>query len=106
MNERIRELESQCWEPRQYGPAWFDSEKFAELIIHECCQMMIDLERKYPANLTVKEIKDHFGIDNTDTTLRNRSTYFSNSRMWSELSHISRFYIMALMNSFVVFLIR
>ena len=35
MNERIRELESQCWEPRQYGPAWFDSEKFAELIVQE-----------------------------------------------------------------------
>ena len=36
MNQRIRELESQCWEPRQYGPAWFNSEKFAELIVAEC----------------------------------------------------------------------
>jgi hypothetical protein len=36
MNERIRELEAQCWEDRKYGPAWFNSEKFAELIIKEC----------------------------------------------------------------------
>ena len=35
MNERIKELESQCWEPRQYGPAWFNSTKFAELIVKE-----------------------------------------------------------------------
>ena len=33
MNERIKELEAQCWEARQYGPPWFDSEKFAELIV-------------------------------------------------------------------------
>lgn len=37
MNERIKLLESQCWESRQYGPAWFNSTKFAELIVRECC---------------------------------------------------------------------
>ena len=46
MNERIRELEIQCWEPRQYGPAWFNSTKFAELIVRECLSeikgMMVD----------------------------------------------------------------
>jgi hypothetical protein len=36
MNERIEKLESQCWEARQYGPPWFDTEKFAELIVQEC----------------------------------------------------------------------
>jgi hypothetical protein len=36
--------------------------EFAEQIVLECCQMMVDLERKYPANLTVREIKQHFGI--------------------------------------------
>ena len=36
MNERIRELESQCWEARQYGPPWFDYKKFAQLIVKEC----------------------------------------------------------------------
>jgi hypothetical protein len=36
MNERIKELEVQCWEERKYGPPWFNSEKFAELIVREC----------------------------------------------------------------------
>ena len=40
-----------------------DPEKFAELLVNECCQMMIDMETKYPANLTVREIKKHFGIE-------------------------------------------
>lgn len=40
MNERIRELEIQCWEPRQYGPAWFNSTKFAQLIVQECAQVL------------------------------------------------------------------
>ena len=39
MNERIKELEAQCWEPRQYGPAWFNSTKFAELIVRECAEI-------------------------------------------------------------------
>jgi hypothetical protein len=36
MNERINELEEQCWEPKQYGPPWFNSKKFAESIVREC----------------------------------------------------------------------
>lgn len=40
MNERIKELEAQCWEPRQYGPAWFNSKKFAELIVRECASLV------------------------------------------------------------------
>jgi hypothetical protein len=38
MNERIKELEAQCWEPKQYGPPWFNSQKFAELIVKECAR--------------------------------------------------------------------
>jgi hypothetical protein len=38
------------------------NQRFAELIVKECCQMMMDLEVKYPANLTVREIKKHFGV--------------------------------------------
>jgi len=37
--------------------------KFGNLIVKECCQMMIDLEVKYPANLTVREIRKQFGIE-------------------------------------------
>jgi len=40
MNERIRELAEQCWEERKYGPAWFNQEKFALLIVKECCQYL------------------------------------------------------------------
>lgn len=57
MNERIKELATQV-----YGSAHDDDVKFAELIVRECCKMMLDLEIKYPANLTVREIKWHFGV--------------------------------------------
>jgi len=35
MNDRIKELEQQCWEVRQYNPPWFNATKFAELIVRE-----------------------------------------------------------------------
>ena len=69
MNERIRELESQCWEPRQYGPAWFDSEKFAELIVKECvevCHKMAEDSDSYvvhDGDTCAEQIKKHFGVE-------------------------------------------
>lgn len=36
MKDRIKELSLQCWEERKYAPAWFNHEKFAQLIIQEC----------------------------------------------------------------------
>ena len=85
MNERIRELESQCWEEQPYGPPWFDSTKFAKLIIEECASIAasFSMENKRfhpdidPANLEVgcrmvyfstcwavaNEIKEHFGVE-------------------------------------------
>jgi hypothetical protein len=61
MNERIKELESQCWEPRQYGPAWFNSTKFAELIVRECA----DIGEQYAdGNYEVRnQILSHFGLE-------------------------------------------
>jgi len=85
MNERIQKLSEQA---EKYAddnfrgePTWSEAfeSKFAELIVKECCQMMMDLEVKYPANLTVREIKKHFGVEDVDTQLRNRSTYFGNN---------------------------
>lgn len=74
MNERLTQLYRSCRTKEalvsqdQYQASnvllGSEVEKFAELIVQECCQMMIDLERKYPANLTVKEIKEHFGVNN------------------------------------------
>lgn len=34
--QRIEELKELCWEPRQYGPPWFNANKFAEHIIRGC----------------------------------------------------------------------
>ena len=69
MNKRIKEIAEQCYDERLDGLFYtrhFDQEQFAEMIIKECCQMMIDLESKYPANLTVREIQKHFGIDDIE----------------------------------------
>ena len=79
MNERIKELESQCWEPRQYGPAWFNSTKFSELIVKECADIIqkeVSMKYKdgageteefmgghYAASVLARvKIKQHFGI--------------------------------------------
>jgi len=40
MNERIKELEDQCWEDNpNTGPVVFNREKFAELIVRECAEV-------------------------------------------------------------------
>lgn len=74
MNERIKELEAQCWEARQYGPPWFDSEKFAELIVKECAEISeqsqwSEAKGEYyegfnEAMIYVSnKIKEHFGVE-------------------------------------------
>ena len=66
MNERIKELEAQCWEPRQYGPAWFNSTKFAELIVRECmalCKTSVGNADYNTGRLhCLENIKEHFGV--------------------------------------------
>ena len=57
MNDRIKELETQCWEPRQYGPACFNSEKFAKLIIQEC----IDIA--HTEGDKIDYLKTYFGVE-------------------------------------------
>lgn len=61
MNERIKELESQSWEERAHGSSWFNTDKFAELIIKECCDVFVELGAR-PADLAVLDVKKHFGI--------------------------------------------
>ena len=51
MNERIKELEVQCWEERPYGPPWFDAEKFAELLIRECTSYINERTLDWDADL-------------------------------------------------------
>ncbi len=66
MNERIKELEVQCWEERKYGPPWFNSEKFAELIIRECANITLTYKNHdhyYGWMDHGEEIIRHFGIE-------------------------------------------
>ena len=76
MNERIRELEAQCWEPRSHPNAQaamgdrFNTEKFAELIIQDCVTQVALLgisnyENKdimWAVDTSIENIKERFGI--------------------------------------------
>jgi hypothetical protein len=63
MNERIKELEAQCWEPKQYGPPWFNSQKFAELIVEECLMKAIGAKiRGESIDTLIQNIKEDFGV--------------------------------------------
>ena len=75
MNERIKELEKQCWSYRVDGTLvdgqlHFDTKKFAELIVEECitiCNKIYferypdaeDFERSEEGDA----IKKHFGVE-------------------------------------------
>jgi hypothetical protein len=62
MNERIRELEAQCWEARQYGPPWFDAKRFAELIVRECANRATWAQDTGEADIGGEVLK-HFGVE-------------------------------------------
>ena len=74
MNERIKELvaqaESYAYEHEEHwhdGPDWQElfNEKFAELIVRECCQF----EKSYGGDAGLvarsfsRKIKEHFGVE-------------------------------------------
>lgn len=71
MNKRIEDLIKICTEKVPYYPAGndgnpeysvvFNKNKFAELLINECCDIFVEL-RTRPADLAVKDVKLHFGI--------------------------------------------
>jgi hypothetical protein len=72
MNERIKELEKQCWQSTQTEPyVLFDVKKFAELIVKECAQACINMGNdyeiksagQYQAELFAFAIKLHFGVE-------------------------------------------
>ena len=84
MNERIKELAEQATtyvDPSANdGVCWdFDKEKFAELIVKECMEWC---DAHATINGTAQQVRDsikqHFGVEDIDTQLRNRSTYFGN----------------------------
>jgi hypothetical protein len=84
MNERIKELMKQAGTDSSGKWMGIDhAEKFAKLIAQEC----IDICDAYgmpdgtsqTAMILSMAIKRKFGIEDVDTQLRNRSTYFGNN---------------------------
>jgi hypothetical protein len=66
-NERIRELEKQCWSHHINGALvdghlHFDTKKFAELIIQECCSA-IRLNDVFFGGKFQGAILKHFGVE-------------------------------------------
>jgi hypothetical protein len=64
MNERIREL----WDQAKLDPTNEDAhhlvEKFAELIVRECIDTVLDSSVEYTTRPQVAiEIKEHFGVE-------------------------------------------
>ncbi len=74
MNQRIRELHSQCKVCDKDTVVYFDYERFAELIVRECadaCYKHKDVESFgiYPVRVAMvtkacsDNIKEHFGVE-------------------------------------------
>jgi len=61
MNDRIKELEQQCWEVRQYNPPWFNATKFAELIVRECADVATINAHQWASPGTY--VLKHFGVE-------------------------------------------
>ena len=62
MNERIRELAEHCVGSRPYNT--FDYEKFAELIVRECADIVEETRWMVPPSQEqiARSIKQHFGV--------------------------------------------
>ena len=58
MNDKIREFEIECWVQREHCTAWFDSAKFAELIVRECFDC-IDIMEKIANSTNASIPKDY-----------------------------------------------
>jgi hypothetical protein len=75
MNERIRELAEQATTivdivgPQGFTSSYanFDREKFAELLIQQCCNAIVNDSRlsdvRTARNGCVRAIKEHFGVE-------------------------------------------
>ena len=67
MNDRIKELEAQCWEARPYGPPWFNAKQFAELIVGKCIaqceQFLDDPDFTIGAMRCAIQLNQYFGVE-------------------------------------------
>jgi hypothetical protein len=63
MNERILKYAKEAeFTNRDILMLGDNFQRFAELLIEDACSMMLSLEPMYPANLTVKKIREKFEI--------------------------------------------
>ena len=66
MNERIKELEPQCWEHNEFGLN-FNYQKFAELIVQECLNQCYNRgmdDELYAGQLKAATyIEEYFGVE-------------------------------------------
>ena len=68
MNERIKELEPQCWEHNEFGLN-FNYQKFAELIVRDCMKvaspnyMSTPEDSVYYVEQAIDRIAEHFGVE-------------------------------------------
>ena len=65
MNQRLKELEQQCWSHRVDGALvdgqlHFDTQKFAELIVRECAQRIDYWESRQGEH--TDDLLKHFGV--------------------------------------------
>ena len=58
MNERIRELALECYNPYSN----FDHKKFAQLIVQECARVLWNIDNGELHDEYVESLKKHFGI--------------------------------------------
>ena len=74
MNERIRDLEDQCWEDIPVDIDYdylsrvrrvFNREKFAELIVRECAKVADDgfASSNFGNGITGHQLLKHFGVE-------------------------------------------
>ena len=66
MNERIEELWDMAAEDTM-DDSWQSQtkfmERFAELIVRECCDKFVDMQHKFHPSICAYEIKKHFGVN-------------------------------------------
>jgi hypothetical protein len=68
MNERIKELAEQA-RKKPLGNSWCYTnlvefeEKFAELIVRECAEVVKWTPSMFPNDAIIKNIKEHFGVE-------------------------------------------
>jgi hypothetical protein len=65
MNERILELAEQAGLEYNFDPmTWLKYEKFAESIVRECIDTVLDSSVEYATRPQIaEELKEHFGVE-------------------------------------------